>query len=383
MIYLDNCATTKIRDEVVDVMIKGLRNDFGNPSSLHRLGIASENIINESREIIADYLKVKKDEIYFTSGGTESNNIGIQGIINTFKNRGKDIITTKIEHPSVRNIMKHYETLGFNITYLSTDSHGRIDMEEFKESLNEETILVSIIHVNNETGIIQDIKQIKTIIDNRELKTILFVDGVQSFGKIDFSLEELGIDMYSFSSHKIHGPKGVGGLFIRNRLNLKSTVFGGNQEKNIRSGTENVNGILGFGHAVKTMAKNRNERIKIKELRDYMASRIQEEIEDIRINTLINDEFSPYILNISFNNIKGEVLLHYLEDKDIYVSTTSACSANVIEESYVLKSLGLNKDFIEGTIRFCLSYEISKEDIDYAIEILIASVKEIRKIIMR
>ncbi|WP_283244305.1 cysteine desulfurase family protein [Wansuia hejianensis] len=384
MIYLDNCATTKIRQEVLDKMYECMKEDYGNPSSLHRLGLRSEKQIKQSRELIAKYLRVDSGEIFFTSGGTESNNIAIQSIINNSNKKNKHIITTSIEHPSVLNIMKNYEKKGFKVTYLNVDRFGSIDIEELKESICEDTILVSIMHVNNEIGTIQDIGRINKIIKDKNSQTLLHVDGVQSFGKIEFSLKTLGVDTFSFSSHKVYGPKGVGGLYIRKGLNLNPIIFGGNQEKGLRSGTENLHGIIGFGEAVKILnTRHTKEAEYVGQLRKYMLNKIKDSIEDIKINTDIDGNTSPYILNISFRNTRGEVLLHYLEDKDIYVSTSSACSSRGTEKSHVLKSIGLHNKDIEGAIRICFSYENSREDIDYTVAILKDSVEEIRKIMMR
>lgn len=384
MIYLDNCATTKPRKEVIMAMMESLEEDFANPSSLHRLGLRSEKKIKEVREIISSFLKVDSKDIYFTSGGTESNNIAIQSIINKYKQRGNHIITTKIEHPSVLNVIRNYEKLGFKATYLDVDYLGRIDIEQLKSSISKDTILISIIHVNNEIGVIQNIKEIRNIIDSSNSKAILHLDGIQSFGKIDFSLKALGVDTYSFSGHKIYGPKGIGGLYINKNLKLSPIVFGGNQERGLRSGTENMPGIIGLGEAVKIISKNFHaEQEHVFKLKKYMAQRIYDEIDDIRVNTSIDENSSPYILNISFNNTRGEVLLHYLEDKGIYVSTSSACSSHGTEKSHVLKSIGLNDKEIEGAVRFCFTYENTKDDIDYTIDVLKSSVKDIRKIIMR
>lgn len=384
MIYLDNCSTTKPRREVIDIMMEALKDDFGNPSSLHRLGINSEKKIKIARENIANFLKVDSKEIYFTSGGTESNNIAIQSIIRKFTKRGKHIITTKIEHSSILNILKYYESLGFDVTYLNTNEYGYIDLDEFKNALRDDTILVSIIHVNNEVGAVQNIKAIKDVINNSISKPALHLDGIQSFGKIDFSLKALDVDSYSFSGHKVYGPKGIGGLYIHNRLKLAPITFGGGQESGLRSGTENVPGIIGLGEAVRILSlKAKEEREKVQELKVYMAEKILKEIEDIRINTTLDNTSSPYILSVSFRDIRGEVLLHYLEDKDIYVSTSSACSSKGTEKSHVLRALKCSDKEIEGTIRFCLSYEIKKDDIDYTVDILKASIKEIRSIIRR
>lgn len=383
-VYLDNCSTTKPREEVINVITESLREDFGNPSSLHRLGIKSEKKIEQARELISSYLGVNKGEIYFTSGGTESNNIAIQSIINKYTRRGNHIITSRIEHSSVLNTMKYYESKGFDITYLNVDKYGYISLEELKNSVREDTILVSVMHVNNEVGAIEPIGKIKNILKQLGSKALLHVDGIQSFGKIKVCLKDHDIDTYSFSGHKVYGPKGIGGLYINDKLNLSPIVYGGNQEKGIRSGTENLTGIIGFGEAVKIMEDNfEREANHVFQLKTYFANRIQEEIEHIKINTILNQESSPYILNISFKYIRGEVLLHYLEDKGIYVSTSSACSSKGTEKSHVLKSMGLTNEEIEGAIRICFSYDNTKEEIDYTIQILKDSIAEIRQIIMR
>ena len=383
MIYLDNCATTKIRQEVLKKMYDSYLDDFGNPSSLHRLGFKAEKRIKEAREIIADYLKVDNSELFFTSGGTESNNIAVQSIINGSQRKGNHIITTKIEHPSVLNIMKKYESQGFRVTYLDVNSYGELDLDELEKSICDDTILVSIIHVNNEIGTIQDIKRVKEIMGKENPNALLHVDGVQSFGKIPFNLKALGVDTFSFSGHKVHGPKGVGGLYIRKGLKLDPIVYGGNQEFGLRSGTENVQGIIGFGEAVRILSSNFEEEAKhVENLRRKMVEALSEEIEDIRINTPLENS-SPYILNISFLHTRGEVLLHYLEEKEIYVSTGSACSSKGTEKSHVLKALGLRDLEIDGAIRMCFSYESKEEDIDFIVKAIKDSVLDIRKIMMR
>ncbi len=382
MIYLDNCSTTKPRKEVVDAMVEALSNDFGNPGSLHRLGIRSEKKVKEAREIIANFLNVETREIYFTSGGTESNNIAIQSIIEKFSRKGKHIITTKIEHPSVLNVFKHYEKKGYRVTYLKTDNTGRISLDELKDEISEDTILVSIIHVNNEIGVLQNIQGIKEVINNSVSKPLLHLDGIQSFGKVNFSLKTLGVDTYSFSGHKVYGPKGIGGLYINKNLKLEPIIFGGNQESGLRSGTENVPGIIGFGEAVRILNKNAlNDAKRVQELKTYLAKRLMDEIEDIKINTSLDNTSSPYIISVTFRHTRGEVLLHYLEEKEIYVSTSSACSSKGTAKSHVLKSINLTDKEIEGTIRICFSYEITKEDIDFTVDNIKSAVEEIRSII--
>lgn len=382
-VYLDNSATTKPRKEVIDEMINILKYDYGNPSSLHRKGLDAEKKINKSRKIISEFLNVREDEILFTSGGTESNNIAIQGIINKNKKRGNHLITTKIEHPSVLNIFKRYEELGFNVTYLNVDNNGIISLKDLEDSINENTILVSIMAVNNEIGSIQPLKEIKEIILNKNKNTKFHVDGVQAIGKIKINIKEIGIDALSFSSHKLHGPKGVGVLYIKKDLNLEPIIFGGSQEKGLRVGTQNVPGIVGLGKAIDILKNNfENEISHILELKKYFIDKVNKEIKNIKINSDINLS-SPHILSISFTGTRGEILLHYLEESGIYVSTRSACSSNKKNGSHVLKAINLTTEEIEGTLRISFSYENKKEEIDYVVEKLKDAVEEIRLITKR
>ncbi|MBU5455421.1 cysteine desulfurase family protein [Caproiciproducens sp. MSJ-32] len=383
-VYLDNCATTKPREEVIEEMLHVLREEYGNPSSLHRKGFNAEKKIEEVRENIGRFLNVSSDEIYFTSGGTESNNLAIQSIIDKCHKKGKHIITSKIEHPSVLNVLEYYEQKGYEITYLDVDSNGLISLEQFRDSIRDDTILVCIMLVNNEVGSIQPIDKIKDILRKEKSKALLHVDGIQAFGKVPVNIKGWGIDTFSFSGHKIYGPKGIGGLFVDKKIKLNPIIFGGNQERGLRSGTENVPGIVGLGKAVEIIEKNyEKEREKVKRIKNYFIKRLRENIELIKINSPMSEKCSPYILNVSFKYVKGEVLLHYLEDKEIYVSTGSACSSKGTEKSHVLKAMGLSSLDIDGAIRFCFSYENTIEDIDYTVDVLKNSVEEIRQITMR
>lgn len=384
MIYLDNCATTKMRKEVIEEMIKSYENDFANPSSLHRLGMGTEKKIEESRKTISSYLKVRDKEVFFTSGGTESNNIAIFSSVEKMKNRGNHIITTKIEHPSVYNCMKKLENDGYDVDYLDVDEYGNIDFNQFKNLINDKTILVSIIHVNNEIGVVQDIKKIRSIMDEKDSIALLHLDGVQSFGKIPYSVKDLGINTLSISSHKIHGPKGIGALYVKDGTNLMPHIYGGGQENGFRSGTENIQGIVGFGRAVKIINDNFDvEYNHVLKIREYFYNKIKNNISDIKVNTKIDNTSSPYIINVSIRNTRGEVLLHYLEDENIYISTSSACSSNGTSRSHVLESIKLTDNEIEGTIRICFSHETTFDDIDIVVEQMKKSVKEIRDIMMR
>lgn len=383
-IYLDNCSTTKPREKVVDEMVYYLKEEYGNPSSLHRLGFKIEKRIEGIREDIAEYLNVNKDEIYFTSGGTESNNIAVQGIIDKNNRLGRHIITTAIEHPSILNPIKNKEEKNYDITYLKVDNNGIVDLDQLRESIREDTILVSIMQVNNEVGSIQPIWELKRILKEEGSKALLHVDGIQGFGKIPVELNSWGIDTYSFSGHKIYGPKGIGGLYMKKDLKLDPIVFGGNQEKGLRSGTENIPGIMGMGKAIEIMNDSyKEERKHVEDIKSYFIDKLEEKVDHIKINSPLGENHSPYILNVSFEHVRGEVLLHYLEDEGIYVSTGSACSSKGVEKSHVLLELGLSDTQVEGAIRFCFSYKTTKEEIDYTIKILKISIAEIRKITMR
>lgn len=383
-VYLDNGATTRPRDEVIEEINYMFKSAYGNPSSLHRMGLEAERKVNQSRKTIAEFLSVKGEEIYFTSSGTESNNIAIQGIINKYSRKGKHIITSKIEHSSVLNIFKHYEEKGYKVTYLNVDEKGIIDLRELESSITEETILVSIMFVNNEIGCIQPVKEIKEIINSKNKQIVFHIDGVQAFGKIDFDVVSLGIDCLSFSGHKIHGPKGIAGLYVRKGLNIEPIIFGGKQERGLRSGTENVPGIVGLGKATEILKKNfRTEKEYLLKLKEYFLSKLQEGISNIKVNSFVCEKGAPHILNVSFIGVRGEVLLHYLENKGIYVSTGSACSSNNKGRSHVLKEIGLSEKEIDGTVRFSFAFSNTYEELDYVFENLKASVEEIRKITMR
>lgn len=383
-IYLDNSATTKPRKKVVEDMMTMLTSDYGNPSSLHRMGLDVEKKIKNSREIIANYLNVSSDEIMFTSGGTESNNIAIQGIVRNYERLGKHLITSKTEHSSVLNIFKYFQTQGYTVTYLDVDSNGIIDLEQLSNSITSETLLVSMIYVNNETGVIQPIEEVRKIINLKNKETKLHLDGVQAFGKINVDIGKLGADSLSFSGHKIHGPKGIGGLFVRKDLNLAPIIFGGGQEENLRSGTENTPGIIGLGTSVDELNKNfKKEHEIILKNKLYFYDKIVDNIEDIKLNSFLDDRAAPHILNVSFRHTRGEVLLHYLESDNIYVSTGSACSSKGTDKSVILKALKLTDNEIDGAIRFSFSYENTKEELDFVIEKLKKAVIEIRKIMKR
>ena len=380
-IYLDNSATTKPYKEVVDKMVEALTTDYANPSSLHRRGIDVEKNIKSIRQEIARAIGAKDKEIYFTSGGTESNNSIIRGVANLYKKRKNHIISTQIEHPSVLNTLKDLEEDGFEVTYLNVDKDGKIDIEEFKQSIKQTTILVSIMHVNNEIGTIQPIEEIGKYLKSLKDKVYFHVDAVQSYGKINFKPSKYNIDFMSVSGHKLHGPKGIGFMYVKENNRLKPILTGGGQEIGIRSGTENVPGIYGIGEAIKILNKDLNSTInKIQELKDLLKEEIVNNIDDIKINS--PEDGVCHILNISFEDVKGEVLLHYLEQKGVYVSTGSACSSKK-KGSHVLNAIGLNPKEIDGAIRFSLSDLNTKEEIIETVKILKESVDDLRMIIRR
>ena len=382
MIYLDNCATTKPRREVVELIIESLEEDFSNPSSLHSFGHRTEKKLEKSRKIIADFLNINSKELYFTSGGTESNNIFINGAVIKNKQIGNKIITTKLEHPAVGEVFKNLEKSGYEVVYLSSDESGKVDLNQLQNEMNENVSLVSIMHVNNELGTINEIKKASEIIKFANRNTFFHVDGVQAFGKIPVNLKELGVDGYSISGHKIHGPKGIGALYIKKGIQFYPLFFGGNQEKGIRSGTENTPGIFGFGKAVEILNNSFLAEDELKgKLRSQIIKILDRDFNDFVVNTPL-DNSPNSILNVSFLQTKGEVILHYLEQDEIYISTTSACSSNSKTESN-LEKLGKSSEICNGSIRICLSYENTMEDIEKFMDRLHFAVDDIRKITMR
>lgn len=380
MIYLDNCATTKPRDEVVEMMVKMLKTDFANPSSLHRLGMNAEKIRESARDELAKFINCDPREIIFTSGGTESNNIAVHGFIEKNK-RLKKIITTAIEHASLRDLFLHYKKLGYEVVLLPVDNGGKVDLNEIQKIVDENTALVALAHVNNEIGTIQDIEEISRIVKSKNKNTFLHVDGVQALGKIPVDVKSLGVDSYAVSSHKIYGPKGTGALYLKDAVLIDPIVIGGGQEKSIRSGTENMPGIAGFKVAVEIENKNfKNEYENAKMIKAYLLEKLEENLDRYRIN---GTDTSPYITSISIEGTRGEVLLHYLEDFEIYISTQSACSSNGTHKSHVLEAIELPKKYFEGTIRICISKDITREDIDEFVDKLKYSVKEVRGVMER
>ena len=380
-IYLDNSATTKRYQEVVDKMVLALTTQYGNPSSIYKKGIEVEREIKEIRRNIARSLGAKETEIYFTSGGTECNNTIIRSVANLNKKTKKHIISTVIEHPSVLNTLKDLEADGFEVTYLPVGKDGKISLEDLKNAIKKETILVSVMHVNNEIGTIQPIEEIGKYLKSLDEKVYFHVDGVQSYAKIKFRPSRYNIDFMSVSGHKLHGPKGIGFMYVKENNRIKPLLTGGGQEIGIRSGTENVPGIYGIGEAVRILNQDLEGTIdKIKGLRDLLKEEILANIDNVKINS--PEDGVCHVLNVSFRGVRGEVLLHYLEQKEIYVSTGSACSSKK-KGSQVLNAIGLTPDEIEGAIRFSLSDLNTKEEIMKTVEVLKESVSDLRMIIGR
>ena len=380
-IYLDNSATTKPYQEVVDKMVLALTTQYGNPSSIYKKGIEVEREIKEIRRNIARSLGAKETEIYFTSGGTECNNTIIRSVANLNKKTKNHIISTVIEHPSVLNTLKDLEADGFEVTYLPVGKDGKISLEDLKNAIKKETILVSVMHVNNEIGTIQPIEEIGKYLKSLDEKVYFHVDGVQSYAKIKFRPSRYNIDFMSVSGHKLHGPKGIGFMYVKENNRIKPLLTGGGQEIGIRSGTENVPGIYGIGEAVRILNQDLEGTIdKIRGLRDLLKEEILANIDNVKINS--PEDGVCHVLNVSFRGVRGEVLLHYLEQKEIYVSTGSACSSKK-KGSHVLNAIGLTPDEIEGAIRFSLSDLNTKEEIIKTVEVLKESVADLRMIIGR
>lgn len=372
--YLDNSATTKCSEKAVEKMNKVFLKDYGNPSSMHMKGFEAENYLKETRSIIAKSLKVNDKEIYFTSGGTETNNLAIVGCAMAYKRSGMHVITTPIEHPSVGNAFALLENLGYDVTYLHVDEKGRIDLKELSDEIRPDTILVSVMHVNNEIGTIEPIVEAGNIIKQKNSNTLFHVDAVQSYGKVEVLPKKMNIDLLSVSGHKIHGPKGSGFLYKSDKVKCNPVILGGGQEWGLRSGTENVPAIAGLGVAVEEIFKNfeKNQK-KLYKLREYLITELSK-IDGVSLNGPLDETGAPHILSMSVEGVRAEVLLHALEEKHIYVSAGSACSSNKPAVSKTLTAIGLKKNLLDSTVRFSFSIHTTKEELEYA-------VKELKEII--
>ncbi|MBU3089285.1 cysteine desulfurase [Clostridium gasigenes] len=376
-IYFDNSATTKPYDEVINEVCVSMKEFFGNPSSLHKLGVKCERRLTESREYLASTISASKDEIYFTSSGSEANNLMLKGLLKP----GHHLITTAFEHQSILKTCIELEGKGVEVTYLDVDENGMISLEDLRKSICKNTVLVSIMHVNNEIGSIQNIEEIGKLIKETSSRAKFHVDAVQSYGKLPIDVKKMNIDMLSVTAHKIHGPKGIGFCYLKKGLVLNSLIKGGSQEKGMRAGTENLPAIMGLQKAAEITISGRDENYnKAWALKGYMIEKL-EGIKDIRINSPITNDYSPYILNVSFRGVRAETLLHLLESEDIYISTGSACTSktSVVHGSYVIKSLKLSNKDIESAIRFSFSGENTKEEIDKTIEVLQKSLMFLRR----
>lgn len=371
--YLDNGATTQPFASVREVMLKTLEEDFGNPSSLHTKGVEAEKYVKEAKEQIAKSLKADPKEIVFTSGGTESNNMALIGGALANQRAGKHIITTGIEHASVHNPLIFLEDMGFEVTYLPVDANGHVRLPELLEAMREDTILVSIMYVNNEVGAVMDIEAIGKAIKEKKPDVLFHVDAIQAYGKYRIYPKRLNIDLLSVSGHKIHGPKGIGFLYIRDKVKIKPIIYGGEQQKGMRSGTENVPGIAGLSQAVKEIYENHEEKIKgLYELKKYFIEEV-EKLPGTTVNGiqgLTIEQTAPHIISVSFEGVRSEVLLHALADKGIYVSSGSACSSNHPAISGTLRGIGVKKELLDSTLRFSLSVLTTKEELDLALEAL-------------
>ena len=367
--YFDNAATTKVRKEVVNKMFPYFMQEYGNPSSLYKLGRKARAGVEEARRNVANLINCDKNEIYFTSGGTESDNTVLKGIMNLDKNKGKHIITSKIEHPAILNTCKTLEEKGYKVTYLNVDKDGIINIEELNNSITDETVLISIMFANNEIGSIQPIQQIGEIANKKRI--IFHTDAVQACGNIDIDVKKLKIDMLSLSGHKIGAPKGIGALYVNKNIEFKNLIDGGHQEKNKRAGTENVPGMVGLGEACKIAKDNMQNHIsKLKVLRDYYFEQVKNKIPDSKINGSLQYRL-PGNSNISFKGVNAEELLMKLDERGICASAGSACSSGSSMPSHVLTAIGLEKEYLEGTLRVTFGDDNTKEDVDYLVESLI------------
>ena len=385
-VYLDNAATTMPFQEVRDIMMETMETEYGNPSSMHMKGVTAEKYIKQARKIIAKSMKVEEKEIVFTSGGTEANNQALIGSAMANARKGKHIITTKIEHASVHNPLLFLEEQGFRISFISVDENGYVNMEELLNEICDDTILVSIMYVNNEIGTLEDISAIGKAIKNKKSDVLFHVDAIQAFGKFKIYPKKSGIDLLSVSGHKIHGPKGIGFLYIKDKTKIKPYIFGGGQQNGLRSGTENVPGIAGLGKAVEVIYKNQEEKQNtLYELKEYFIEQVTQ-IEDVTVNGISNisiKDTAPHVVSITAHGIRSEVLLHALEDKGVYVSSGSACSSNHPALSGTLQAIGLDKTAIEATLRFSFSVFTTKDDLDYALKALKELLPVLRKYVRK
>lgn len=371
--YLDNASTTRPLESVREIMKETLDAAFGNPSSMHNKGFEAEQYVKKAKEIVAASLKAEEKEIIFTSGGTESNNMALIGTAVANKRQGKHLITTKIEHASVHNPLIFLEEQGYEVTYLNVDKNGLVDMEQLEETIRPDTTLVSVMYVNNEIGTCEKIADIAKLIKKKNPKTLFHVDAIQGYGKYKIYPKKLGVDLLSISGHKLHGPKGIGVLYVRDKVKIQPIIHGGGQQNNMRSGTENVPGIAGLGAAVSAIYTDHAAKVEhLYKLKEYFIEEVQK-IEGVKVNGVTDipiRETAPHVVSVSFEGIRAEVLLHALEEKNIYVSSGSACASNHPQLSGTLQAIGVKKKLLDSTIRFSFSVTTTMEEIDYALDTL-------------
>ncbi|NLL79518.1 MAG: cysteine desulfurase [Clostridiales bacterium] len=378
-IYLDNSATTRCFDSVAQLMMKIMCEDYGNPSSMHMKGLQAEQYVRYAREVIARNLKVNEKEILFTSGGTESDNLALMGTAYANMRAGRHLITTKIEHPAILQTMQYLEDQGFQVTYLPVDENGQIRLSDLQAAMTPQTILVSIMHTNNEIGALQPVAEAGALIKRMNPNTVFHVDAVQGFGKYRIFPKKMNIDLLSVSGHKIHGPKGIGFLYINEKIKIRPILFGGGQQKNMRSGTENVPGIAGLAKAVEEIYRDLDADVdKLYALKQRFIEGVCG-IEKVKINGLTGRDSAPHIVSVSVPGVRSEVLLHALEDRGIYVSAGSACSSNKPMPSATLKAIGVRKEMLESTIRFSFSVYTTEEEIDYTLQAMYDMIPMLRR----
>jgi cysteine desulfurase len=383
-IYLDNSATTRTFPEVAELMTRIMCEDYGNSSSMHSKGVQAEQYIRYAKETLARILKVNEKEIYFTSGGTESDNLALIGCALANNRRGNHLITTKIEHPAILQTMQHLEQQGFRVTYLPVDESGRVRLEDLHRAMTPETILVSIMHTNNEIGALQPIAEAGALIKRMNPNTLFHVDAVQGFGKARIYPKKMNIDLMSVSGHKIHGPKGVGFLYVAEKVKIHPIAFGGGQQGNLRSGTENVPGIAGLAKAAEMLYRNFDQEMeRLWECKRRFMDGVRK-IDNVVINGLLpgasdGTGTAPHIVSVSFRGVRSEVLLHTLEEKNVYVSAGSACSSHKPQPSATLKAIGVDKDLLDSTIRFSFSVFTTPEEVDVCLQVLYDKIPMLRK----
>lgn len=377
--YLDNSATTRCLESVKDIVVKTMMEDYGNPSSKHMKGVEAEHYLKDAREIIAKSLKVNEKEIYFTSGGTESNNWALIGGAYAKRRAGKHLITTAVEHAAVLMPMQFLQEQGYEITFLPVDEKGHISLEDLEHAIREDTILVSVMMVNNEIGAIEPVAEAGALLKKKNPDILFHVDAIQAYGKLPIYPKKMNIDLLSVSGHKIHGPKGTGFLYIGEKVKIRPILFGGGQQRDIRSGTENVPGIAGLGLAAELAYKDFDIKTALmRELKEYFISEIGQ-MENTVIHGVADEGSAPHIISLGVAGVRSEVLLHTLEDKGIYVSSGSACASNHPAVSGVLKGIGAAREYLDATIRISMSEFTTKEEIDYLLETLYKCVPMLRR----